>query len=148
MRGTMSALVKRYSTIPMTVGSMMYDYVDQLAGLGDVVCFQPYARKIHDMDQHCHHHLAIAKRMGKPLICTETCCGSFNDEERGKLAEDNIRSLERHKIGWIAWHLCEGRFVSATRNRIDSNSVHSDEGYMPFVLADGTTRPGQKWLEV
>lgn len=142
---TMTGLLKRHTAIPVTIGAMNYDFVQQTAGLGDVLSFHPYTGPIEKL---CLDHLAIARRFGKPLVCTETCCGSFDDQERGRLAQDYIRGLERHQIGWIAWQLCEGRFVSGNRGRVDSNSVRPNEGYMPFVLADGTTRPGHEWLEV
>jgi len=99
------------------------------------------------MDKPCRDHLEIAEAFGKPLICTETCCGSFDDQERGALAKDNIETLERHKIGWVAWVLCEGKFISTNRACVDSNAVRPNEGYMPFILKDGKTRPGHEWLE-
>lgn len=139
--------LRRHSAIPITIGSMTYDWVSQTAALVDVISFHPYPRQIGEMDKLCADHLAIAARFGKPLICTETCCGSLDDQERGALARDGIQSLERHGIGWIAWQLCEGAFVTGSREKTDSNAVRPNEGYMPFVLADGTTRPGHEWLE-
>ncbi len=139
--------LRRRSDIPVTIGSMTYDWVLQTAALVDVISFHPYPRQIGEMDKLCADHLALAARFGKPLICTETCCGSLDDHERGTLARDGIETLERHGIGWIAWHLCEGAFVTGSRGKTDSNAVRPNEGYMPFVLADGTTRPGHEWLE-
>ena len=31
--------------------------------------------------------------------------------------------------------------------RTDSNSLHPGQGHMPFILQDGTIRPGHEWLE-
>jgi hypothetical protein len=140
--------IRRRSRIPVTVGAMTCDFVLQTASLCDVISFHPYPHHIGEMEQLCRDHLDIAARFGKPLICTETCCGSLNDAERGALARDNIETLERHGIGWLAWHLCESRFVTGSRMKTDSNAVRPGEGYMPFVLADGRTRPGHEWLEV
>ena len=95
----------------------------------------------------CEEHLAIAAEFGKPLIATETCCGSLDDAERGALARDNIETLERFGIGWQAWQLVSGRFVTGSRERTDSNAVRPKEGYMPFVMPGGTTRPHHEWLE-
>ena len=140
--------MRRQSRIPITIGAMSYDFVLQTAALCDVLSFHPYPHAIGEMEKLCVDHLALARRCGKPLICTETCCGSFDDHERGRLAQDNIATLQRHGIGWVAWQLCEGQFISGNRRRVDSNSIRPNEGYMPFVLADGTTRPGHEWLEV
>jgi hypothetical protein len=139
--------LRRETAIPVTVGAMTYDYVLQAAALCDVISFHPYTVQIGEMEKLCSDHLAIAERFGKPLICTETCKGSFDDQERGALARNCIETLERHGIGWLAWHLCESRFVTGSRGRTDSNSIHPNQGYMPFVLADGATRPGHEWLE-
>ncbi len=144
---TETALLKRHTKIPVTIGAMGYDFVLQTAALGDVISFHPYTRHVGEIEKLCLDHLAIARRFDKPLICTETCCGSFDDQERGRLAKDNIDTLERHQIGWIAWQLCEGKFVTANRQFTDDNAVRPGEGYMPFVLADGTTRPGHEGME-
>lgn len=143
----MAARLRRHTATPVTIGAMTYDYVEQTAGLCDVLGFQPYPGRPGEMERLCADHVAMAKRLGKPLLCVETCCGSFDDQERGALARDNIETLERHRIGWLAWMLCAGAFVTGSRERPDSNSLRPDEGYMPFVLADGMTRPGHEWLE-
>jgi len=142
-----AAAVRRHSNIPLTIGTMTGDNVNMCASLVDVISFHPYPQKVGEMEKMCVDHLAIARRFGKPLICTETCCGSFDDHERGQHARENLQTLDRHKIGWVAWLLCEGRFVSGSRERVDSNSMHPWQGYMPWVLKDGTTRPGHEWLE-
>lgn len=139
--------LRRQTTQPVTIGGMNHDYCQQLAGLVDIISFHPYPHEVGEMEKVCVDHLAIAERFGKPLLCTETCCGSLDDHERGRLARDCIETLEKHRIGWLAWHLVEGRFVTGSRERTDSNAVRLGEGYMPFVLADGTTRPGHEWLE-
>ena len=139
--------LRHQTGIPVTIGSMTYDYVLQTASLCDVISFHPYTVQIGEIEKVCLDHLEIARRFDKPLICTETCKGSFDDYERGALARENIEMLEKYGIGWIAWHLCESKFVTGTKERTDSNSIHPDQGYMPFVLSDGTTRPGHEWFE-
>lgn len=132
---------------PITVGTMSGDNVERFAGLVDVISFHPYTDRIGHMDELCDVHEKIAAKHGKPLICTEACRGSFDDQERGRQARDDVEALERHEIGWLLWHLCESRFVTGNRERTDDNALHPGQGYMPFVLADGTTRPGHEWLE-
>jgi hypothetical protein len=139
--------VRGKSAIPITIGTATYDFVRVYAALADVISFHPYAKNTAEMDKMCDDHLAMAAEFGKPLICTETCIGSLDDQERGQIAKECIESLEAHGIGWIAWQMCEGRFVTGSRERTDSNAIRPGEGYMPFVLSDGTTRPGHEWLE-
>jgi endo-1,4-beta-mannosidase len=132
---------------PITIGAMTYDHVVTLASLVDVISFHPYAGSGAEMDKMCRDHLDIARNYDKPLLCTETCKGSLDDQERGALARACIETLEQHGVGWLAWQMVSGRFVTGSRERTDSNAVRPNEGYMPFVLPDGSTRPGHEWLE-
>ncbi|MHB9024238.1 MAG: cellulase family glycosylhydrolase [Armatimonadota bacterium] len=138
--------LRRHTVIPLTIGTMSNDNVRLYAPLVDVISFHPYPG-FGEMEKSCKDHLEIAAGYGKPLICTETCKGSLDDQERGTLARENIETLEAYGIGWLAWQLCATRFITGARERTDSNAVRPGEGYMPFVLADGTTRPGHEWLE-
>ena len=142
-----AAWMRAGTEVPLTIGTMSNENVRNYAPLVDIISFHPYPHAIGEMEDICQSHLALAREFGKPLICTETCCGSFDDAERGALARDNIETLERHGIGWQAWQLMSGRFVSGSRERTDSNAVREGEGYMPFVLPDGSTRPHHEWLE-
>jgi hypothetical protein len=141
-----AARMRRHTVRPLTIGTAIGDNVRLYAPLVDVISFHPYAG-LGEMETVCREHLEIAAHYGKPLLCTETCKGSLNDEERGRIARDNIETLEKHGLGWLAWQLCEGEFVTGNRRRTDSNAVRPGEGYHPFVLADGRTRPGHEWLE-
>ena len=132
---------------PITVGTMGGDNVERFSDLVDVISFHPYTDRIGHMDDLCDTHVKLAAKYGKPLICTEACRGSFDDQERGRQVRDDVEALERHHIGWLLWQLCESRFVTGNRERTDDNALHPGQGYMPFVLSDGTTRPGHEWLE-
>ncbi|MEO6908735.1 MAG: cellulase family glycosylhydrolase, partial [Abditibacteriaceae bacterium] len=134
--------VREDSKISITIGTMTEDYVSHYAALCDVLSFHPYTGAVGEMKVLCERHLAFAHEVNKSLICTETCVGSLKDAERGALARENIETLESFKIGWLAWQLCSGRFVTGSRERTDSNAVRPNEGYMPFVLPDGSIRPG------
>jgi len=147
LAATAERVRKHHPRAPVTIGTMTYDYVVALAPLVDVISFHPYAQSGEEMDKLCRDHLAIAGGCGKSLLCTETCKGSLDDQERGALARACIETLERYEIGWLAWQMVSGRFVTGSRERTDSNAVRPDEGYMPFVLPDGATRPGHEWLE-
>jgi hypothetical protein len=141
-----AAWVRERSAIPLTIGTMTGDNVRVYAPLVDVLSFHPYTLKPGEMDALCREHLALAAAYGRPLLCTEACKGSFDDHERGRQARDDVEALQRHGIGWLLWQLVEGRFISGSRQRPDDNSLHPQQGYMPFILADGSTRPGHEWL--
>ena len=141
-----AAWMREGSQIPITIGTAVGDNVRYFADLCDVISFHPYTQVAGQMKGMCERHVAFAREVNKPLICTEFCVGSFNDAERGELARENIETLEEYEIGWQAWQLCSGRFVTGSRERTDGNAVRANEGYMPFVLPDGSTRPGHEWL--
>ena len=139
--------VRDRSDKPITIGTMTADNVRIYAPLVDVISFHPYTLKPGEMDALCHSHREIAADYGKPLICTEACKGSFDDQERGRQARDDVEALQRHGIGWLLWQFVEGRFITGSRQRPDDNALHPRQGYMPFVLSNGSTRPGHEWLE-
>jgi endo-1,4-beta-mannosidase len=140
--------VRQSSCIPITIGAMIYDSVRVYAPLVDIISFHPYTVKYGEMEKMCSEHLAIAAEYNKPLICTEACKGSFDDQERGKQAQNDIEIMNHYGVGWLVWQLVEGSFVTGNKERTDSNSLHPGQGYMPFILKDGTTRPGHEWLEL
>ncbi len=144
---TVADRLRRHTDTPLTVGTMSGDNVRLFAPCADILSFHPYPRQPGQMDAACREHLALAATYGKPLLATETCCGALDDRERGDLARENITTLESHGIGWLAWQLAAGKFTTGSRERTDSNAVRPGEGYMPFVLADGSTRPCHAWLE-
>ena len=139
--------VRENSDRPITIGTMTNDFVRIYAPLVDVISFHPYTVKPDEMDQFCSDHLAIAADYRKPLLCTECCKGSFDDRERGEQARRDVESMQRHRVGWLLWQLVESRFITGSKERADGNSMHPNQGYMPFILKDGTTRPGHEWLE-
>ncbi len=143
---TVADRIGRQSDIPITIGTMTGENVAIFAPLVDVISFHPYPKQGDQMATLCRQHLELAAAYNRPLICTERCVGSIDDHERGELARECIDTLDRHDIGWLAWQLVSGPFVTGSRERTDNNAVRPGEGYMPFVLPDGTTRPGHEWL--
>jgi len=144
--GTIADRIRHRSSIPITIGTMTGENVATYAPLVDVISFHPYPKTVEGMVSTCLTHLALATSFGKPLLCTETCVGSLDDQERGLLAMQTLEVLEQHEIGWLAWHLVAGPFVTGNRERMDDNAVRPGEGFMPFVLDNGATRPGHEWL--
>ncbi len=131
---------------PLALGTMSGPNVEPFAGLVDLITFHRCANRIGHTDELCDAHLNLAVKYKKPLVCTEACRGSFDDQERGRQSHGDVEAMERRNIGWLLWQLCESRFVTGNRERMDDNTLHPGQGYIPFVLADDTTRPGHGWL--
>lgn len=108
----------------------------------DVISFHPYAEYWNEgFGKFTDDYIKTANQLGKPLLCTETCQGSLNDQVRGEVVKLTLDALEERKIGWLAWHLCEGKVVTGDRARPDGNCRPGELGYMPFLLSDGSVRP-------
>lgn len=132
---------------PLTLGiHSIHDWnPEEIYDLVDVISCHPYAGWWDDAKafrETCDHYVRIANRLGKPLICTETCQGSKDNRTRTKIIEASLRELERRKIGWQAWQLMAGLHVSSRPDRTDTNCRPGDQSLMYWVEKDGTTRPG------
>ena len=95
----------------------------------DVISFHPYAEYWDEgFLQFTDAYIDVANRLEKPLLCTETCQGSLNDQVRGEIVRQTLDALESRSIGWLAWHLRgkgrhrrpvpSGRKLPARRGRI------------------------------
>ena len=129
---------------PVTIG-VMRNAPDEMHDLVDVISCHPYGGWWDDatgFQETLDFYVALANRKGKPLICSETCQGSKNNETRRQIIQVSIRELERRKIGWLAWQLMAGKIVSARWDRFDQNCKPGGEAIMYWVEKDGRTRPG------
>ena len=110
-----------------------------------MLCCSIYAYTQANIDAVCDEVVQIAVDANKPLYCGEYCAGSFNDQERAEIARMSIEALEKQGIGWAAWHLMSGQLVTGSRERTDKNGIRG-EGYMSFIMLDGSPRPGHEIL--
>jgi hypothetical protein len=78
-----------------------------------------------------------AKRLGKPIMCTECCWGSMDDADRVDIIRTNLQSLKQHKIGFFPHAL----WTSGVAD-LHKCEDYKDGLYMPFILGDGSLRPG------
>ena len=85
-------------------------------------------------------YIDVANRLEKPLLCTETCQGSLNDQVRGEIVRQTLDALESRSIGWLAWHLCEGKVVTGDRSR-RTETAGPERQDICLLLADGSIRP-------
>jgi hypothetical protein len=76
----------------------------------------------------------LAKKLGKPIMSTECCWGAEDDAERGSIVRTNLQALKRAEIGFFAHALYTSGVADLHK--------YKDGLYMPFILSDGTLRPG------
>jgi len=131
---------------PVTIGlHTSHDWnPDAMHDCVDVISCHPYRGWWDDaagFKDICDYYVRIANRKNKPLICSETCQGSKNNDTRRQIIEVSIRELERRRIGWLAWQLMGGKHVTARWDRTDKNCRPGDDSVMYWVETDGRTRP-------
>lgn len=131
--------------VPLTVGfgGPPENTPEELFGLVDVIGIHPYEDyEGEGFAGFIRKFERIGEKYAKPLLCTETCQGSLDDGVRAKCIELSLGTLEKMGYGWYAWTLFAGHMTSARRDRTDLNAKAGDRGYFPFVMQDGTFRPG------
>lgn len=134
---------------PLTMGthSTVENTPEAIYEALDVLTCHPYAGWENDkfLDTLLPH-VVHANKMGKALICSETFQGSLSDETRSLCIERCKTALKATKTGYLAFQLMEGCMTSARRDWTDLNCMPGDRGFFPFVLSDGTVRPGHSIL--
>jgi hypothetical protein len=130
---------------PLTVGMIMSLGVSALAQvepISDVLSFHPYwippaskADFVADLDAFA----AFARARGKPLLATETCWGSLDDDARAANIRYTLGELAARDIGWLAYVLHHSLVSDAHRPEF---GPAKGPGNLAFIEADGTLRPG------
>jgi hypothetical protein len=80
-------------------------------------------------------HFALAKQLGKAMMCTECCWSADDDAERAGIIRANLQALKEYKIGFFPHAL-------HTSGVADLHKYKEGGLYMPFILEDGSLRPG------
>ena len=77
-----------------------------------------------------------AKKLGRPMMSTECCWGSPDDAKRVEIIRENLTLLKQYKIAFFPHAL----WTSGVAD------LHKYEHglYMPFILSNGSLRPGHE----
>lgn len=76
----------------------------------------------------------LAKKLGKPMMSTECCWGAEGHAERASIVRANLQALKQYKIAFFPHALYTSGVADLHKYK---------EGlYMPFILEDGSLRPG------
>jgi hypothetical protein len=81
----------------------------------------------------------FANQVKKPLLASETCWGSLDDKTRVSIVQSTLSELKKRDIGWLAYVLHHSLIADAHRPQF---GPMDHAGYMAFIEADGTLRPG------
>jgi len=83
--------------------------------------------------------IEVINSTGKPALVTECCWGSLSDAERAEYVRDSLSAFKERRLGFLP-HLLHHTLV-ADGHRPEFGPVGLP-GYMAFIEADGTLRPG------
>ncbi len=99
---------------------------------------QPDADKT-TYEQLLDDYVAVATRVNKPLLATETCWGSLDDAERVDIIRYTLGELKKRDIGWLAYLLHHSLIADAHRPEF---GPVAEPGNLAFIECDGALRPG------
>jgi hypothetical protein len=107
--------------------------------ISDVLLVHPY---FDNEDGLLDAYDAIALETGKPLLATEVCWGSLDDERRAQIVRATLSALSSRGIGWLAYVLHHSLVIDA--HRPEHGPINPAIGAMHFIEPDGTVRSGHE----
>lgn len=111
------------------------EYLERVVKISDVLLIHPYGAR----DKELGEVISYAREHGKPLLATECCWGSLDDETRAKTVAEELAALARHRIGFFPHALHESLVADLHHPQYGPISA---AGYMAFINFDGTLRKG------
>jgi hypothetical protein len=85
--------------------------------------------------------VAFAQKVGKQLILSETCWGSYDDAQRVGYIKQALEELNERHTGWLVYLLHNSGIADA---HDQSEGAFSNAGNLSFINADGTLRSGHE----
>jgi hypothetical protein len=111
--------------------------------LSDIMAIHPYwiphGGNKTEYEKRLDDFVDLANRVNKPLLATETCWGSLDDQERVDIVEYTLGQLKKRGIGWLAYLLHHSLIADSHRPEY---GPLSSPGNLAFIEADGSLRPG------
>lgn len=129
---------------PVTVGAHWGTPIDLLEPISDLLSIHPYWKYGEDKatyESHLDADLEFAKKVGKPLLSTETCWGHLDDQKRVEIIRYTLGEHAKRGIGWIVYLLHHSLIADAHRPEF---GPVGDPMTLAFIEADGSLRPGHQ----
>ncbi|MDR2378706.1 MAG: cellulase family glycosylhydrolase [Bifidobacteriaceae bacterium] len=151
----MHAIVKGTgSAIPTGVSVHNYLGIEGLGWvepLSDVLLIHPYymctSENIYDparrarYEAHVMEYVEYARRVGKPILVTETCWGADTDEQRVEIMRFTLQTLAKHNLGFIP-HALHYSLCADLHDEVDGFVGQCRN--LAFTRRDGALRPGHE----
>jgi endo-1,4-beta-mannosidase len=132
---------------PITIGLHCNHGVDGLAqveSISDVLSIHPYFgcgpnREEAAFAASLDAYASYAKKIGKPILATETCWGYQNDQERVGIIRTTLKHLKQRGFGYLVYLLNHSLIADAHRPAYGPGNLN-----LSFIEADGSLRPGHE----
>ena len=132
---------------PITVGIHPGVPLELVDPISNVLSIHPYW--IHNRpepdktayEKKLDDEVAFACRVNKPLISTECCWGSLDDQVRVESIRYTLTQLKQRGIGWLVYLLHHSLIADAHRPEFGPLGF---PGNLAFIEADGSLRPGHE----
>jgi hypothetical protein len=118
------------------------EWLTRTAHLQDILTPHLYYPRAFPVEAHdpcagvTEKSFALAKQLGKPMMSTECCWGGHSDAERAGIVRTNLAELKRYGIAFFPHALYFSWVADLHQFKIGL--------YMPFILEDGSLRPGHE----
>jgi len=125
--------------------------IKRIEPISDVLAIHPYFKGEEEKEEgpeknkvayekFLDEYVEFAESIGKPLLATETCWGSLDDDdlERAKIIRYTLGELNKRKIGWIVHALHHSLVADLHRPKF---GPVGEPGNLSFIEADGSLRP-------
>lgn len=139
---------------PITVGihsGHEMDGIRQIEPISDILSIHPYwtddspPHTKDDYERLLDQYVEFSEKVNKPLLATETCWGSTDDEQRVEIIRYTLTQLKKRGIGWLVYLLHHSLIADAHR---EEYGPVGEPGNLSFIEADGSLRPGHElWNE-
>ena len=132
---------------PICVGIFGLKLLQHIEPISDVLTIHAYwtvdrpSQTKEEYERSLDDYVTFARRAGKPLLATEACWGSLNDEERVDIIRYTLGELKKREIGWLVYLLHHSLIADAHRPEF---GPVGHPGNLSFIEADGSLRPGHE----
>lgn len=120
--------------------------IEKIEPVTDILMIHPYYTGDQDEEEKKTEFLELldgyvdfSEKVDKPLLATETCWGSLDDEWRTRNIRFTLSELKKRDIGWMP-HALHHSLV-ADLHRPEFGPV-GEPGYLAFIEREGTLREG------
>ena len=126
---------------PLGVGSTGDEPMEIFNDVCDVYLTHMYYRggSVEKFEETVASFVAESKKYGKPLITSECCWGSFDDEVRAELIRVALSVFTKYRVGYVAHALWYSG--CADLHDLSDGRASAEVGNLCFINKDGKLRP-------